>query len=399
MEFGLNKTNEQVADKKGGAFSLFYIFVFFMFVLAPTSSGGILPSVDQIVVSWSILLVTILVCIIFFSRTDFSQFVLVTILFGMLTIFTIVSSHYDPTARFSIARLAPISSFLLVTFVTLKSRVAVRNVKIMLHIFMAVFLIWNLLIIFEFPFIKEFTISNYTQLYERATSNMFIKKRPIMSFGIYTFASFFYFLFFIICRRLYILSKKNIYLLYQVFLLIANVLLVSNTAFVFSLLMAYFIFKGLKSTGLRVLLVIGIIGFAFLVVSNLELSGYYLESFGSEKNGFRGRYTDSGTLEANLDYLDNFFFIGFNIVEGLTYSDSGYLVYYTMGSILFVIGMYYSLFRFYRNNIPMDFLIILIPTLVFEIALPVIIYYKFIYAIIFFMISYRSLDTLKKIES
>ncbi|MGV6945613.1 hypothetical protein [Sphingobacterium kyonggiense] len=392
MESGINNLKSGNHIKQWKFLPLYYIFVFYMFVLAPTSSGGALPDLNQIIISWLILLVTIFIGVIWFSNINVSQLVLVLNLLGLLMIFTIISNNSDPNARFSIARVAPILSFLILSFVTIKGRVSFKMVKSMIHIFMGIFLIWNFLIIIDSPLIKEFTISNYTQLYEEATSNMFIKKRPIMSFGIYTFASFFYFLFFLICRKLFVATNKKIFLYYQIFLLIANILLVSNTAFVFSFLMAFFVYKGLKTNFLKFLLVLILTGFVFYVFSNLELSNYYLESFNSDKNGFKGRYTESGTLETNLEYLNNFFFIGFNIVDGLTYSDSGYLVYYTMGSLILVLGMYISLYLMFKKNIPKDFYLILIPTLIFELALPVITYYKFMYAIIFFIISYRSIE-------
>ncbi|WP_457271736.1 hypothetical protein [Pedobacter sp. UYEF25] len=118
----------------------------------------------------------------------------------------------------------------------------------------------------------------------------------------------------------------------------------------------------------------------------------YFESFNSQSNGFNGRYTDSGTLNTNLNYISHKFFIGFNIVENLTYSDSGYIVYYTMGGPILLITMFYSLYKFSRNNFSKSYLFFLIPTMIFEFALPVMIYYKFIYAMLFFALSFKSIE-------
>ncbi len=375
--------------------SIYYMFVFFMFVLAPTSSNGVLPNPNQVIISWTILLVTILIGLKWLSRISVGYFLLVICTITYLMIITILSNHYDPNGRFSIARVAPIISFLLMSMLSIRISVSIKMVKFLIHLFMLVFIIWNLLIVIDNSYIKEFTISNFTQLYQDATANMFFKRRPIMSFGIYTFASFFYFLFFWIIKSLWSLTKKKIYLVYLILILIANILLVSNTSFIFSLIMIYYVYKSFENNVFRVSIILLVIFISFLLFENFNLMEYYLESFNSDGNGFKGRYTTQGTLSYNLQYIDRFFLIGFNIVNGLTYTDSGYVVLYTMGGGIFVIAMYVCLYRFLHKNIPNDLVYILIPILIFETALPVIIYYKFIYASIFLVMSLKSIDAFR----
>lgn len=392
MGFGVSKNIEPADNEKYTSFgSIYYFFVFFMFVLAPTSSNGTLPGLDEIIVSWTILCVTIFIGIIKFSNLNLSHFIVFAITIVYMIIITIISNRFDPSAQFSISRLAPVVCFLGLSMLQVNTTISIRIVKLLVHVFMIIFLVWNLLIIVDNPSIKEFTISKYTQLYEEATSNMFIKNRPVMSFGIYTFASYFYFLFFFINKILFKITNNKIYYVYMILLLIVNIMLVSNTAFVFSIIMSYYVFKSSKSNNLKILFILLIIATIYNVLLNVELIEYYFESFNSEANGFRGRYTNSGTLNLNLKYLEDNFHIGFNIVNNLTYSDSGYLVYYTMGGFLFMGAMYFSLYKFAKNNFSIDFLYFLFPTILFEFALPVIIYYKFIYASIFLAISYKSI--------
>lgn len=392
MGFGVSENNVSAHNEKYTSFSsLYYFFVFFMFVLAPTSSNGSLPGLNEVIISWIILSVTIFIGIMKFSSLNLSHFIVVVITTTFMVIITIISNQFDPSAQFSISRLAPVVCFLGMTMFTVKTVISIKIVKLLVHVFMIIFLVWNLLIIVDNPAIKEFTISKYTQLYEEATSNMFIKNRPVMSFGIYTFASYFYFLLFFIIKILFKITNNKIYFVYMISLLIVNVMLVSNTAFVFSIIMSYYIFKSSKSRNLKILFILLIIATIYRVLLNVELIEYYFESFNSDANGFKGRYTNSGTLNLNLKYLEDNFYIGFNIVDNLTYSDSGYLVYYTMGGFLFMGAMYFSLYKFAKNNFSVDFLYFLFPTILFEFALPVIIYYKFIYASIFLAISYKSI--------
>lgn len=396
MGFGVNKRKMKCKTDRGS--SLFYLFVFFMFVLAPTSSNGIMPGVSQIIGNWIVLSISILVCMSFFSKAHKDQFMIVLFIIGFMVIITVISSLYSPIGRFSLARLAPILCFLMMTLVSIKTIVPIKLVKYTVHFFIGIFIIWNSLIIFGDSMIKEFTISNYSQLYEEATSNMFLKNRPVMSFGIYTFASYFYFIFFLICRSLLKLTNNRIYLVYMFFILVANILLTSNTAFVFSFIMSSFLFFSFKRKASKIAFILVCTAGMLFILSDLALVEYYLESFYSEANGFRGRYTETGSLNRNWDYIQNNFFIGFNIIENLNYTDSGYIVYYLMGGPVLLLTMYYCFYRFTKNNFSSDYLLFLIPTLIFEFALPVMIYYKFIYASLFFALTFKSINFHKVLE-
>jgi len=391
MGFGVN--NNKIGNKaEGGPISsLYYLFIFFMFVLVPTSTNGKLPQLSETIVNWAILSITILFCMKFFSKTNRNQLMIVVLVMAFMMVITVISDSYTPSGRFSLARLAPILCFFAMSVVSIQKIISIKLVKFMIHFFMGIFVVWNYLIISGDSSIQIFTISNYSQLYQDATSNMFIKNRPVMSFGIYTFASYFYFIFFLICRSLLKLTHNRIYLLYLILILVGNILLVSNTAFIFSLIMAYYIFFSFDSKRSKAVFLLFIISAAFYVLSDLTLVEYYLESFYSKGNGFRGRYLETGTLNSNWNYLQDNFYIGFNIIDNLTYSDSGYVLYYTMGGPIFLIAMYYCFYKFSKNNFSTDYLLFLIPTLVFEFSLPVMIYYKFIYASLFFALSFKSI--------
>lgn len=399
MGFGVSNSNSTFKRDRRPGSAIFYLFLFFMFVLMPTSSNGNLPQVTEIIVNWVILSIAILICMKFFSEVSWNHVVIVIFTLGFMIFVTIISNFYDPNGNFSIARLAPILCFLAMSLISIQTVIPIKLVKFIVHIFMGIFIIWNLLIISGNADIQVFTVGNYTQLYESAVSNMFIKSRPVMSFGIYTFASYFYFIFFLVIRSLLKLTKNKIYLLYLILILITNIMLVSNTAFIFSLIMAYYIFSAFDNKHAKLSFILFMVLAVYFIFSNFNLWEYFLESFYSKQNGFQGRYTESGTLNLNLDYVRDKFYIGFNIVKNITYTDSGYILYYTMGGPIFLLVMYYCFYKFSKNNFSANYLLFFIPTMIFEVALPIMIYYKFIYASLFFAFSYKSIQVQNELKN
>lgn len=392
MEYG--KSN--IVRKKYPVFdSIFYIVIFYLSILNTTSSNGQLANVEGIIYQWILLSVLIVVTMIFFAKIDTKLLFSTIIITIYMAIITAISSIFNHNAEFSVARLAPILCFLMVSILIINTHISIKTVKIIVHVFMAIFIIWNSLIIMNNEWIKLFTINNYSQLYENAASNMFIKNRPVMSFGIYTFATYFYFMFFMIIRRLFQKTNNKIYLIYLVLLLSATVLLVSNTTFVFSCVMLTYLFFTVKKPSYKLLITVATLVSIYFIVTNETFSANYLESFNSNYNGIKGRYLEGGSLSTNSAYLQNNFYIGFNIIRNvnLKYTDSGYFVFYLMGGILFVLGMYYHLYKFLRNNLPTAWKSFLIFILIFEIALPYIIYYKCIYFFLFLVMSYRAIDS------
>lgn len=76
-------------------------------------------------------------------------------------------------------------------------------------------------------------------------------------------------------------------------------------------------------------------------------------SFGSTGNGFLGRYSSTGNLQGNFNYLKENYFrpVGFGYSPEIMYVDSGYVEYLTRGTFLLVILIFAGLFLFLRNNL------------------------------------------------
>lgn len=366
-----------------------YVIIVFLFLFYPTSSNGVIrDSIINISFDWSIVFILLAIVYFLYGKFDLKNVIISLSVVIYLTALTLYSSIVDTNSTFSIARVAPIFMFLLLSSMKVNLKLPMKVLFIIFDVVVLIIIVCNILILVENSFVKNFIINNYSQLYDNATENMFIKKRPIFTFGIYTFASYFYSLIFLLSIFSYNVTEKNKYKLYCYVLLLFNILLVSNFSIISSLFMTIVIsYTVVKNKNIFEVLFLAtlITFFVIWILKNNEIINYYKESLMSKSNGFLGRYTNTGSLNINGKYLENHPNIGFNIIRNikLTYTDSGYFVMRLMGGWLLLLPFYYLLFRFLKNNFKNNFLYVLFITIAFEVALPVTIYIKFAYAMLF----------------
>ena len=376
-----------------------YIIIVFLFLLYPTSSSGVIrDSINDVIFDWTIVSLLVFIVLIFYGKLDRKNTIIGSLIIFYLTIMTLVSNRSDSYSTFSIARFAPVCLFLLLSSTKIDYKISMNKLFPLFDIVIITIIVFNILIIFDNNIVKHFIINNYSQFYESATQNMFIKKRPVFTFGVYTFASYFYTILFLLCTYSYEITKKNKYRFYYFILLIFNILLASNFSILSSLFMIFVIFRtSIKNRNSKEIVFFSLFISIIIVwlVNNKELIGYYQESLFSLENGFIGRYSDSGVLMINNEYLKTHPNIGFNIIRNkdLTYTDSGYFVVRLMGGWILLIPFYYLLYRFIKNNFRSKYLTFLIITLVFETVIPVTTYIKFIYAMIFCIVYLSSLSS------
>lgn len=379
-----------------------FIVIGFLFLLYPTSSNGIIrDSSLNVIFDWSIVYLLLIVVSFFYTKFDIKNVIIAFSIFAYLCIVTIISNKSDFYSEFSIARVAPLCLFLLLTTMKLELKISMNKLFAIFDLAIMLIIVCNILILLKNNFIERFIIDNYSQLYKEATSNMFIMKRPVFTFGVYTFASYFYSLFFLLSFYSYNVTSKYKYIIICFVLLIFNILLASNFSMFSSLYMVFIILNSLiRNKKSREILIFII--FLFMVgiwlVNNQSLLSHYEESLFSENNGFVGRYSSSGVLNVNENYLETNYNIGFNIVRNckLTYTDSGYLVLRLMGGWILIMPLYYLLYKFMKNNLKKNYLLFFIITLVFESALPISTYIKFVYAMFFCIIYLSSLRSYEK---
>ena len=378
----------------------FFIISIFLFLLYPTSVDGIIRnSLINVSIDWLILISFLILIIYKFGKTDRTNGRIAISVFIYLFIISIISNIGDYRGSISVARIAPISMFLILSSFKINFKIPIKTSLFIFDLTIILITVVNILIVIQDQFTMDFIVNNYSQLYDSATSNMFIKSRPVFTFGVYTFASYFYTLFFILCTYSYRVTKKYKYLIYCFIFLLFNILLVSNTTIISSIFMSivllFFTFKKSKYRGVNIFfIIITLFLVAYFMLGNIEILGYFLESFSSANNGYLGRYSSGGVLKVINDYLIEYPNIGFNIIRdgNLVYTDSGYYVLRLMGGWIILIPFYVLLYRYMKMNLGNQYRLFFIFTMIFEFALPVILYIKYIHAMIFISLYLKSFD-------
>lgn len=377
---------------------IYILFILFLFAFFPTSLDGEIPDTSRVIFDWIIVSCTLILFLFFSNLIKRNLIVLILVVFFM-TIDTLIIKIIDYNSRISIARIAPILIPSILFSFDLKYKLNIKVLKFFFEFILLIIIFWNILILTGNEWISINTIKYYSQLYPTATSNAIFFRKPVFTFSLNTFSSFFYVGLFYLTTRFYKVTNCYRFRIYQVFIIFFNLMLFSNTSIFFSFVLLYLFIKQSKNK-IAIIIILGILFICAFIIANLIFENGFLEKYlfviQSEKNGFLGRYlAENNSLESNLKYVSEKYFIGFTIIDNfdLTYTDSGYVLYYTMGGLTLVFLMYYSLINFLKLNLKKeDFLFSLFLILIFEIALPIIIYYKFFYFIIFYIITLKNLN-------
>jgi len=368
----------------------------FLFAYIPTSKSGQFIDLKITIALWvfALAVITVFVSINYISKINLF---LGTLLMLYMSFVTYIALENNTDIRFSIARVAPILSIILLSIVVIKVDISFKFMVKLIDFFMFSSIVWNLGLIIKVPFFQEFTINNYSQFFEMAVTSQVIKQKPVMSFGVHSFASFFYMIIFLLCYLtvIKIYSKKRFYI-YMIFLFTFNIMLRSTTSLIFSIIMLLLFWVQIRNFNLKIVFLIIIIIVSLFFVPNMIYNDYN-NILSSDIHGFAPRYFGAAEYySGNLEFIsNNILGLGFNISEKyqILYTDSGYIVFFTMGNILLVIGLYYLLYRFLKNNLSVkhkNFMFFLI--MLFEFAIPNVIYIKFFFVLIFTIYYLRSLE-------
>ena len=124
--------------------------------------------------------------------------------------------------------------------------------------------------------------------------------------------------------------------------------------------------------------------FIVLIVLYKDVVIDYIEILLSTSNGFIPRYFSSDSLFAgNFEVLQRAILgIGFTIPSSnysVYYADSGFIIYYTMGGMLFLIGMYYLFYVYIKKNLGSYWIYFLFAVVIFDLGMPSLIYSRFLY--------------------
>jgi len=395
----MNLENNDEINRHTGSNLFHYIIVIaslIMFAYVPTSKNRVMIDLKSIIILWAIALIIILVFLLNNYLSKNSIFISFFLL-SYMSIVTYIALNQNEEIRFSVARLTPVLSIILISTVVLKKSIPFGFMGKILDFFMITMIILNTGVILKIGLIQQFIINNYTQFHEAAVPAQVFKQNPVMSFGVHSFASFFYMIIFLLC---YFTLKKNFrnkkFYFYIFVLFVFNMLLKSTTSLIFSIIMLVLIFKLISNVYFKSIIITSTIFILIFLIPAFLIEGYQ-SNLSSDMHGFIPRYF-SEIYSDNFEFLsNNILGLGFNISDkyNIYYTDSGYIVYFTMGNIIFVIGIYYLLYKLLKNNLKIEYKRYLFAMIMlFEFAIPNVIYFKFFFLLIFTLYYLKSLDNI-----
>ena len=368
---------------------LVVVNVFFNIFL-PTSKNKVIYGVDHLIFVWIILLLEVFILLI---NNKVHKLRLVCSIIGIniyMIIVTMLAKDTYPDARVSLARIVPILSLLVLCSIKIESYPKIVFLKGVLNFVSIVAIVWNVLIILRVPQVIDFTYNNYNQYYEACGYyQLVLGHKPVMSFGVHTYASYFYFLLFILCYATYRIQSETLYMFYCYMYALFCLFCVSTTSIIFFLIMILVLVSDFKrSVSVRTFALIMVVFAGGLVIVYFNFSDIYArvyQNFTGGGHGFLARYSTSSVFDVNFNVIRSSLGIGYNIIPSLelSYSDSGYIVYLTMGNIPLMVAIYYNVIKFINDNVRVFKILVMIAVLGFELGLPGTFNYRFSYFIIF----------------
>lgn len=359
-------------------------------IYLPSSQNSVNYGADHLVFVWAVLIVVVLL-ISWCNRIKTKQLALS--MFGLnayMLFVTALGGEIFGNARISIARFVPIISLLVLCSLRIKNYPSLKLMKLLLSIVSITIAIWNVLILLKVQFVLDFSWNNYAQ-YGPLTVyyQIIVGHKPVMPFGVHTYAPYFYFLLFLLCFATFREEGNKVYffyaLLYTTFCLFCKS---STSTIYFAIMFLFLIHHFCKSLTLqKFIFIFGIIFFVLLLIySNFsELYETLYINFTGGNNSFISRYSSESVFKTNFEIITSSLGIGYNIMDNLdiSYSDSGYVLYMTMGNLPFAATIYYLLYKFLKENLSYYQTIILLVVFSFEVALPATFSYRFSYMILF----------------
>lgn len=378
-----------------------------VFVFIPTSHLGIIYGVTHTICVWAIS--TILVIIVGrINKVDYSNLIIEQILVNLyMLIVTLIAQYKYDDYHVSLARIAPLIVLIYASHIKIIKIPSFTLMKKLLHFFCIVCIVINVSILLNNTPVIKFICNNYNQYFDLALHySILVGHKPVMTFGVHTYAAYFYFIFFILCYYTYERTKENIFLLYSLFLCIFCFFLVSTTAIIFFCMMIlFYIYKLSKKMNTKNLILLSVILISILCVvifNYSDISKRLLKNFTGGENSFISRYSEQSVFLTNFEIITTSLGIGYNVIENMNvgYSDSGYVVYLTMGSIPLMIYVYYRIYQMLKMNIMEPYKKILIAIIfAFEVALPASFNYRFIFMLYFVVCYLNALSSSMKGEN
>lgn len=300
----------------------------------------------------------------------------------------------------AIARVVYVLLPAMIFFFASEKFVSYRVVVLTNEILTIVIITWNLCLIFGLGIFPKLTVDYYSQFNWFTTRTFVNRHSPVFTFGIYSYGAFFYALLFLIWIQV-ITKMRNLqrivpvrYYVYAIAYIVFQFLMNGSTALMLGAVMLYIFVRMLGKSKWGVIAVPAflILGVVFISLQDYDWSRMII---GTSTNGFTARYL-SNWFRANFNAVRSTILgIGFTVPVhlNLVYTDSGFIVLFTMGNFLLPVCLYGAMYKRLKIVLePRLFKDVLIIMLMFEFALPGILYIKEIVFLIYFFMSIKAID-------
>jgi hypothetical protein len=189
---------------------------------------------------------------------------------------------------------------------------------------------------------------------------MLAEGKPVLMFGSHSVAGFFFYLLFYVTFQTFAVTRSKLNLVYALSYLGLLTLLFSFTSVVFAaaaMVQIVLHFQWHRSFVAGLVASVLLLAAVFVVPRQMEgiedLEASLLEVTQRQDNGLLGRYSSSGGLMGNLEFIASHPFqpIGLGFSRELWYADSGPVEYLLKGSFPLLFTVYWGAFLFFYRNL------------------------------------------------
>ena len=372
----------------------------------PTSIGGVISQTLSVVPF--VVLCSVFLFLLLQRRGLGPRLLVLNSLLSMLLL--MFSTLMSPFTEYSWGAVVVYLSLVLLYCVNLKD---VPLARVMEFLFIAVNLVNIALavgIVLNVSLVDQFIKENYSAFFPQLVEFMIDwYNKPIITFGSHSVAGFFFYLFFYLNYKAYVMKKSRWHLFLAITYVGLEVFVQSSTAFVFTALavmqlLRLFLLRNRQAVPLVTLGILAFLILIFLKDVNIPNIAAALTkaAIGDEEGGLLARYSSGGILAGTINYILGHPLspIGFSYSEELFYGDSGFVVYLLRGSLPLLLTVYGGLFIFLKANLKskttalFSFLVII----AFEIGFTPLLYFRFLGFLPFMIVYLNGLALAKPVS-
>lgn len=271
-----------------------------------------------------------------------------------------IATLFSPFTEIAYGALMPISLLTALLCVQLRWIPGTTALQRTFTIINWVNLLAVVLIVAEVREVSRLLIDSYSAFYPELVPSMLGAGKPVLTFATHSLAGFFFYLFFYMCLRSYVVTGRRLHYLFAFSYVVVLILVNSFSSYMFAALaVLQLLFRFNKRRPLLIALPALIVaGLAIaLAVPETTIVHEQLSAIGNvlslDTNGLRGRYSGQGALTSNLRYITSSPFspVGAGFHPDLMYGDSGVIEFLLRGSVPLVLFIYTGLFLFLRRNL------------------------------------------------